>query len=328
MKETVNIFNSIVCNENTFTELLVNMLGYKTFRDLFIKFALPSVETKNITHSNISTQVSYGNNRPDIVICTDEYEIFIEIKTSNTTTLTNNQPENYYKTLVTSKAKFRALVFLHPNNYNHLDNYTERLEKVKKHTTENDIYTNELTWSNFYDKIIDAELNIWNPIIQEFCNLLQDWFIPKKITITNSNLINMFTTETAKTIRKIIEIVDQIGFELPKNNIEITKKRKEILHEYGFYIKSKTLEKSSIFVGLWFPYWEKVGEPFCLSINTNSTPKELTIFSQRCIEESLNKPSDFGDGWYTTYFNQVFIAENSENNIAMEITNIVQNILA
>jgi len=143
----MTIFENIVYNENTFTELFRNLMRFKVFRREFLNLIDFDFSEELIDFDCFSTQKTTENGRPDLVISTQTLEIYIEIKVWNTI-LTNNQPEGYLKELERIDKNEKLLVLLTPKNYKYLKVYNER-----KKLFNSKIRTQTIFWSDIIEKL-------------------------------------------------------------------------------------------------------------------------------------------------------------------------------
>lgn len=284
----MTIFDNIIYNENSFTELFKNFMRYKVFRDEFILLidTFPNDIIVNFEHFN--TQKSSNNCRPDIRITSEHVEVFIEIKVWDTT-LTHNQPIGYIKELEKSNKQNKSLVLLVPKHYKYLSEYERRKNEYATH-----IDTKIFFWDSIINLIEYKEMDIGNPMLSEYLQLLKEWFEPKKIIINSDFTTIMNNKLTPENISKLVETIDQLNTEITKRGF-ITTKKKNFLDEYGFYIED---EKFSLFVGEWFYYWQTEGKPLCISLQSqdNIILDKFTDISKVFTSES---PKLLNESWLT-----------------------------
>jgi hypothetical protein len=282
----MNIFNNLVYNENTFTELFKNIMRFKIFRKEFLGLIDGDVSDENIDFDSFSTQKSTENGRPDLVISTQHSEIFIEIKVWNTP-LTDNQPSGYLKELEVIDKSNKILVLLIPKNYKYLDRYHERIWKAKS-----EIKTQIIFWSEIIDKMDREKIHEENALLSEYRELLREWFEPKQIEINHTFLNIMYSLDTPNSLEKLADLIREIKNELMKSGVEVTSKKTDVMVEYGFYCDHH--DSYSLFIGEWFDYWKETGNPLCIAIQTNNK-QILNLFSDECTLQGFAKPEDFKD---------------------------------
>jgi len=286
----MTIFDNLVNNENSLTELFKNYFSYDIFRKDFIKLIDLFPSEIIIEYENLTTQQNSNNCRPDMRIRSEDVEIFIEIKVWDTS-LTDNQPVGYLNELMRINKKYKGLVLIVPDNYKHLTEYLKRQSEYGFSIPSKIIY-----WSQIIT-FLEKESYFSDSILQEFLKLLTEWFIPKKINIDSDFELLMNNNQTPESILKLINLIDGLNQELTKRGVVTTKKR-NFLEEYGFYVEHQNF---NLFVGEWFHFWQKTGQPLCLSLETdNNHIKE--IFLEKALEFAADVPTYYNVTWFTIGF--------------------------
>lgn len=286
----MTIFDNLVNNENSLTELFKNYFRYDVFRQDFIKLIDLFPSEIIIEYENLTTQQNSNNCRPDMRIRSEDVEIFIEIKVWDTS-LTDNQPVGYLKELVCIDKKYKGLVLIVPDNYKHLTEYLKRQSEYGFSISSKIIY-----WSQIIT-FLEKESYFSDTILQEFLKLLTEWFIPKKINIDSDFELLMNNNQTPESILKLINLIDELNQELTKRGV-VTKKKRNFLEEYGFYVEHQNF---NLFVGEWFHFWQKTGQPLCLSLETDSNPIR-EIFLEKALEFAADVPTYYNVTWFTIGF--------------------------
>lgn len=140
MPKHPNIFQDVIRDEPTLTRLLVNFLGFDSFREEFFKLFLDHEKAKSIQSRDI--EINYplnlpGNkSHPDLAVIKSDFDVLIEIKNSPYTGLTENQPDSYFKYLAESsgETKQKYLGFLVPQHYYYLREWESSIDKLRKST--------------------------------------------------------------------------------------------------------------------------------------------------------------------------------------------------
>ncbi|KJS04432.1 MAG: hypothetical protein VR77_11760 [Flavobacteriales bacterium BRH_c54] len=280
----MTIFENLVYNENTFTELFKNIMKFKVFRREFLSLIDYDFSVEDIEFENFSTQKTTDNGRPDLIISTQTIEIYIEIKVWNTI-LTSNQPSGYLKELEGIPKSKKMLILLTPKNYKYLDIYDKR-----KSQDNSNIKTQTIFWSEIIYRIEQEEIFEGNPLLNEYLELLKEWFEPKHVEIDNKFLEIMYNIDTPSSLEKLTDLINQVKTELQKSGVEITSNKTNILNEYGFYCDS--IDSYSLYIGEWFDYWKETGNPFCIAIHTNNE-QILNQFNIECKQQGFTKPELF-----------------------------------
>ncbi len=274
----MTIFENLVYNENTFTELFKNLMRYKIFRKLFLEQINKDLLEYEIPFEDFSTQKTTENGRPDLVISNLDMEIFIEIKVYDTA-LTINQPTGYLKELEKSK-KIRQLVLLIPHDYKYLQEYNSRKEELQSPIPCTTIY-----WENIIQKIEEEEIHDSNPILSEYLTLLKQWFEAPKIFLDQQFMKFMNDKFTPQNLEKLSKIIHQLKDTLHKKDIKIGGFNKKILDEYGFYYDTDSFK---LFIGEWFEYWKHSGSPLCFALKSNND-QTLDRFKKVVVEQGYSE---------------------------------------
>jgi hypothetical protein len=289
----MTIFDNLVYNENSFTELFKNLMRFKVFRREFLSLIDYDFSTENFEFENFTTQRTTSNGRPDLVISTEMTEIFVEIKVWDTV-LTNNQPTGYIKELESSNKSNKILILLSPSNYKFLSEY-----EIKKKESASNVFTQTIFWTDIIDKFDQEEIHDGNPIFHEYRELLREWFEPRKVKIDNKFLEIMYNVNVPDSLIKLSEFISQLKIELQKRNVDITCNKTNILSEFGFYCDKK--DSYSLFIGEWFEYWSAKGTPLCITIH--SSHEEIkNRFTELCELYKFKKP-EYYNNWLTSDIN-------------------------
>ncbi|GGD98313.1 hypothetical protein GCM10010911_66390 [Paenibacillus nasutitermitis] len=263
MRRVQNIYYGVVTNENSMTELLCNYMAYKPFRDLFLGLFLSNEELERFEYDHFQTQytVELNNCRPDIVLSNDEYEILIEVKTSNSG-LTENQPVTYLQHLYEAGEKKKFLIFLVPSNYAYQHIWSSKASEFIKRNGLANIQTPTIYWNELIHIIHESELFLLSEKIKDFYDLLKIWFEVKRITFTNSEVSFMFKPEIPSIMNKLFEIVNGVMDYCSK---EFKGKITSNDTEYAIYFKDEN-KGYVLYFGVWYDFWDKHGSPLCYGV--------------------------------------------------------------
>ncbi|MBK7970277.1 MAG: hypothetical protein IPK08_15785 [Bacteroidetes bacterium] len=208
----------------------------------------------------------------------DNTLIFFEIKVYDTI-LTANQPEGYYNELVEADGFARkVLILLAPRNYYAFDDYDTRLSNVKTERT--NILTKIIYWEDIAELIVKNEIETASPIFHEFYKFLDRWF-KLQINLTQEDMNIIFNKQFPASLHKLTELIDGINDDFQKLGYQLKFQGSSYWEEYGYYFTTK--DESTIFFGIWFDYWEKYGEPFCISM------EEPTEESKSRFDQAIRK---------------------------------------
>lgn len=320
MRHEETIFDGVIRNENSFTELFKNFLRFKSFRKAFLKLIEFPFDKDEIVFDNFDTQFSTSKfGRPDLALITDEIEILFEIKISNTE-LTKNQPAGYYNYLKTlGEEKTKGLVLMTPEYYYDTNNYIKILEKAKSNDEE--IYTQIIHWETISKVITDLEIEIISPLFQEYSNLLNRLFQLKPSYLDTLNASTMFDKKFPESLQNTMEIIDNVYHEYEKQGFSIRWTKEKDWAEYGFYFDLP--DEESVFFGIWFDYWKNTGNPVCICLSS-ANEKQIKAFHTGVNKSNLS-PAMEHDGYPTA-----FIKEHTlrEENCRTTICNVLDEIIS
>lgn len=303
--EDSNIFDNIVTNENSLTELFRNFLRFKIFREAFVNLVILNIDKSEIIHDDFQTQFYTANNGiPDLVLSTEDYEYVFEIKVHNTG-LTNNQPLGYLDYLRSIDKPNKGLFLIAPENYIYKNVFFDRLVGNIKDT--DNVKVEFISWQSVMKLITDNELDETSPLFSEYLYYLNYWFKTIEIDKLNSNI--MYSKDFPDSINKICELIDRAADSL-KSGSTLKKSNEGFLGEYGYYIKD--FDDYELFYGIWFPYWKSTGNPITICIKSNNADK-LVKFENVCTDLNLPKPitaNDLND-WHCTYVTKDIIEQKN-----------------
>lgn len=254
MQESFSIFDGIVNDENRLTALLYNFLRDDLFRNEFLNILnIPLDLQKDITYSKFHLQYSIGElGRPDLAIETSDLLIYIEIKTNDFRSLTNNQVTGYLTSLRKRSARHKQYIFLIPSDYRHMDS----IDDIPGNSS--DITVSKTTWENIIHIIHKNKLIQKDPLFQQYSTFLNLYFVPNKIQFMEKELAMTYDTSFAAGIDKTYDLIDNIRTKF-KNHFPTSFKKCDVAYEYGFELIEK--KKEVLFYGIWFHAWKK---PVCL----------------------------------------------------------------
>lgn len=238
-----NIFDSIVKEENSLSDLLYNCLKYDEFRNVFLEFL---GITTTCAHDDFEREYYLGENgRCDLVVENSELLNLIEIKVYDTG-LTDNQPHNYIKYIEDYDSnKKKQLHFLLPKKYSHISVLIEAQQQGKLQI----VY-----WEDLLTLIPET-----NEVLKEFKSFLKSWFYMSLRTINDTELTLLTDKNFSTAISKLMDNIEELAKHLSQNyNV----RKAKTSYEFGFYIDSK--QYGEMFYGIWYEVWEKYNLPVVL----------------------------------------------------------------
>lgn len=188
-----NIYYNLISDENSFTEGFCNMLLFDGFRRVFIEFLQENLHQNDLyfDFDEIQTQESLGEEgRPDLVVKTDKFLLYIECKIRPWTLLTPNQPQSYLTSLTLLEQQNvgrKFLIFLLPDRYDHEESIIERYGEFNADHPHHGIGCEILKWSKFHQALQKAGLPQLNTGIQHFSEVLKNLFSIVEIRLSRGD---------------------------------------------------------------------------------------------------------------------------------------------
>lgn len=266
-----NIFNNLVTNEDSTTQLLCNLFMIKVFRDKFLSHLNVDMEfIDEVGYENFNTQVTYKNSRPDIVLESKNILLVFEVKTQNNRGLTDSQLSGYkevFDSYRDENFRYKALIFITPKNYAHeqeIDNIKSKL--INRY---NVITTN---WESIIELIEENELQNISNYLNDFSELLKSWYIPQPITFKTMEIQSILSEKTPSALLKLLNVVEVINSLSHSYNPKI--RRSSDWSEYGIYFRNNE-DKDILFFGVWLEAWIKQKKPLCIAVDKTSYSKKV-----------------------------------------------------
>ncbi len=272
MNNELNILSYLIRNENQVTEFIYAISSYNPFRDLLVKLLTNGMYGgEDIHRDNIDRQKTISGSIPDLSMLSTKVSILVEIKTSPYRGLTKNQPQEYLSWLASSEANgARFFVALIPSTYYHRKELENRIESFRNSNKQNPVSISIISWDDLIKEIIARDLYAMNTYIKDFCDLLKAWHEGVIIKFKFEEIRSMYNPNTAKSIGKIISVIEKVIKELEDKGYTVWRNFKKRWWdteegEYGGYFQSK--DKDILWFGLWQHYWEYSGVPLCFGVH-------------------------------------------------------------
>jgi hypothetical protein len=285
-----SVFYKLAKDENSFTELLCNLLMRDEFRTRVMPLLIPESLASSIPAEAITTQEHAEDcGRPDIVIQTSNVCLLVEVKLNPRRGLTayqepsgceENDKKRYSYFLSRQNVQHKWLVFLVPANWI----YSEKLHAFKAVPRNDQIQINICYWEH----ILGALQGISDPILEEFRKVLMRHLA--LLTLSPDELQAVHTDNfpnSFRAIRKSQIIIDQIA-ESQKHEWE--KKNRQ---SYGFYLGVNGKCK------LWFGLWEVDGlVQLCYAISHYDDATETAF--RTFFQDSKIRTAGLDEKWILT----------------------------
>lgn len=269
-----NIFENVIYGEDSLTELFCNLLQFPVFRVAFCKVLSDRLGFKvSFSYDDINSQFETAfNGRPDIIIENGKCTFFIEVKTSNTTPLTKNQPVGYTKFLQANYTeRNRALIFLIPKGYQHGEEIIARHKISKASIPLRIIYWEEILQ-------IRSKIKV-NAFLDHFFDLIQAWYESHIVTFSAQELKMIKTKDFAVSFKKLMHVHHFARTELKRMAPYYLGDSE---NELMMYFKNRT-GKFSFFFGIWYDLFAEKGIPMCIGTEPQSDqydPKAVREFKR------------------------------------------------
>lgn len=200
-----NIFNRVAKrNEDTTTELLVNLMHVSYIRDLILHHL--GISTP-INHNDISTQVSLNDvGRPDIVINNNDTLILIESKIRNDTDLQPTQTYSYVNKIFNSSHVVKHLIFLVPENYIHMQQLNETKSAYE--------FCSITTWESLLTFLYSKEIHLWNSVASQALEHISNVVLKKSPsnTLNREELVLMLSPKELNSANSLfIKLKEYVG---------------------------------------------------------------------------------------------------------------------
>jgi hypothetical protein len=324
-----NIFYNVLKNETSLTEVMCNLMSYKTFRDLFIELVNTKRTEENIlknsliSYDNFGTEKDFGDDkdcckereeddnkigRGDLILNYNEENIIFELKVEKFTKLTKNQPSGYlcYLKNQNQNAYNDKLYFILPKGYMHIEDiYSKWLHYDSSYSKELIKNRNIIYWEDILDEIKERELHKINPIIEAFCEILDyRWFYMKPFYFSeneiefifqehntkNEELSMVSDTNIPRIMHKLYDIVENVKIE------PILKENRQNSEWYGYYVSHRKYdlpEKIDIWYGITYEIWENRNAPLMIQVDVcDDEELEEKIAKELNLKKYIYKEED------------------------------------
>jgi hypothetical protein len=272
---TESIFHKLIRSENSYTQLLCNMLKRDgDFRGDFLdQFAHHLKELVN--PSDICTQVRLPKcGQPDILIQSRNLSMIIEVKTESRRGMTEKQklldnPASYQSWLerVAAGRSEAWLVFLVPASWEHRPEKEQEIKRYQRRGREKGVNVPNLAfWEDALQRLPANRKQSEVFLPEEFRLLLEERFGP--IGFDKEETMSMFNENfPLRCALKLNTLIDKLRkeSELPSSKLEISK------DEFCFYFEKKGQEKTCwLYFGCWLEFWEVNHHPICFGVQNVS----------------------------------------------------------
>lgn len=313
------VFFRLAKNENSFTELLCNLLMRDEFRERVLPVLAPEIAKLN-GNLSIHTQESFECGRPDLIIKSADFLAFVEVKLNRTRGVTPYQQlENcddldlttYLRYLQAQPNPRTRLVFLIPADWIHRIQLENDIAKI---SPEGGCQVGICEW----EAVFAAVETDSDPITDEFKKLLRRQLglvklLPEeKQMIMTPGFVPSFTTS-----RKLHMLVDGA-----LEKVNFTRHKASTADEYGAYIPVG--KKSSLFFGL----WNVDGQVhLCYALSSNENQKAAAAFQSFFGPHRIHTVAD--EKWAIFSIDPMFLQDDisvAAKEISNQLTALIQSV--
>lgn len=298
------IFDNLVTDENSMTELLCNLTRLSPFRRALLARLFSDGCSSRIAENDIRTQKRLdGWGQPDLIIRNDEIYALVEVKVSNHCGLTPNQPNSYFESLLKDKTPQRWLVFLVPKDWLYLGSLKESLRLLSAAHRESGIQARILHWEDVLDVTVDVSRRepTLSPVLGEFGRLVSSWFVPTPIPFSKQEVQMLFSKDFAVALSNLFKLIGQI-----RDKGRVYKSSYRCLGD--LYFKSNHGE-NILWFGLWPNFYRQEGIPLCFGVDDH-----WPTWVQEAFRGAYKGETKRFEGWTLGWVSQ----EDLEGNGAIE----------
>jgi hypothetical protein len=306
---TVSIFHKLVTKENSYTQLLCNMMrrDESFFRTLLTLFAGESPNW-HFGDQSVNPQIRLRDNcgQPDLIIELTTLCVIVEVKTESQTVRTQKQGLlgtgrsylNYLKDKHDSGVE-AVLTFLVPHNWEFRQEVDDEIATLREEAAEKSVTVNQVFWEEVLERISKEETQTESPLIEEFRLLLAERFGPIRFYPEESK--QMFSTEfPMQIVVKLNAVLEGLRQKARKDarrlDIEMYGTRLySDKNEFGFCLRK--IDGTLLYVGYKLQFWNN-GHPYpmCFGI-PDATPKVQEAFKSAFQDVYKEEAVSLDDKW-------------------------------
>jgi hypothetical protein len=272
-----SIFRKVVSNENSYTQLLCNlMIRFQGFGNSVLEHLLPPGYASHINDTEIQTQHRLREGGcPDILIRSSGVLALVEVKLDPQRGLTNRQAQSdeaedrtYLDFLSKEKDRKTCLTFLIPKRWHDRRGLDSEFKNFEKQSKYSNVEKRIVCWEEVLDIARSSVQKTGEPLLGEFLLQLMEEFMP--ITFSSEEVAALFSSDFVgrfETIRKLEILVDEIDEKVKKNKYARLPTRRP--DEFGIYFKDSECE-AEIWFGIWPEFWKHQAAPLSFGIKSGN----------------------------------------------------------
>ena len=301
-KET--IFHKLVKNENSYTQLLRNlMVRDDVFRTEFLSLLFGEQKANDVVAANVHSQckLEHGG-QPDILVLTSSSCLILEIKTENLTgrtpkqalssSISDDDPVTYLHYLQSKSLMGfdTALVFLVPPAWKHWRDLEDEIAQLTLDGATKSVVVNQFSWTEVLSHFRRADKISDDAFVKEFCDLVAErfgatGFSKEEIDSMTHDTISLATalkinSLIAETRVKALEVTDATPLQITRD-------------EFGFFFKKNS--KWVLYFGCWLSGGDESPHALCFGVDDPTTDVRKA-FIQSC-EDVYGQVAMVRDKW-------------------------------
>jgi hypothetical protein len=303
-----SIFHKLVKSENSYTQLLCNMMKRDgDFRGDFLD-QFGSRIKEMVDPSDIRTQVRLPKcGQADILIQSPQQSpklnMIVEVKTESRRGMTDKQrlldnPASYQRWLEKQKVAGSEawLVFLVPESWKYRPEKEQEIEGYKRRGQEKGFNVRLVLWEEDVLKLLPAnkkQSEISLP--EEFRLLLEERFGP--IGFDGEETMSMFNEMfPLRTVLKLNTLIDKVGG-IRKKSGSLSSKPEISKDEFCLYFEKKGQKKECwLYFGCWLDFWKDNHYPICFGVQ-NVSPDVREAFTKSLKQVYEQDAILFEENW-------------------------------
>src|ERR1017187_3060098 len=315
---TESIFHKVVRNENSYTQLLCNMMrrdeGF--CRRLLTLFAGENPLWR-FGGESLSPQTRLRDNcgQPDLIIESPTHCMIVEVKTESHRGCTPKQElletgRNYlgYLKVKHDSGIEAALTFLVRDKCKFRKEVEEAIVTLHKEGMKKNVSVKLVFWEDVLERLLKGATRTESPLIEDVRLLLAERFSP--IRFQPEEIKPMFTPEfPMQTVLKLNAVLEGLRGRAKRDapTRQDAPKMYSDKEEFGFYFKKG--KRELLFVGYWLSFWN-AGHPYpiCFGVSDDA-PKAKGAFKaafQKAHKKEAISFEEWTMGWVTEIeFNSV-----------------------
>jgi hypothetical protein len=309
------LFDNIVKNEVTFTELIRNLCGFTIFRREITEWILASCEDIDdellgkfsFDFDHITTQVTADadssgetSGRPDIILDNGAIRIVLELKVDPSCALTTNQPVGYLDELDSRVGyEYRALAFMVPRGYQHVKTIHDRETKWRTSHGKSRLPGTipVLYWQDFTQRLRSRGVDEVSILLKQYIELTEDWFPDTTVAVADADATVLGNRDFGAALQAAYQLVDDVRECLKSDARVVVSPRRA--HEYDYSVTFRNAEtgESAGYFGLGF-YDFETGRPFLVGVPTD---RDAELQKHQKLAETLSASESYAEREMTYY---------------------------